>query len=529
MKIGGLRKCKVIAGHQGLDREMNVVTIMEVPDIIQWLKGKELMLTSMYPLKDDEQAQKKLIKDLNEKGTAALAIKPHRFIEDIPDILTEEAEKYNFPIIEIPEEVSYLDIISPVMNVVFDKKVVLQEDLDQAYQLLNEISLNKRGVNQFLQTLHHLLKNDILIESFVSYVEVLVDDKFSLASLKEEEKEELELIQRPIRMNRTLASSGESLFCLVAPIIVDGRLYGAITSIDVENHYLEVDISILERAATLLSLEFMRKKVAYELEEQYKSDFLRDLFYGQVQSEEVMTERGKLYNFDIQLDYICISVHFSVDGQGMKLVADQMNQLQLVCSHVDRRTLIGTMQNVIYLLLPTREKKEERIKQDVFFIYQELQKKTDSFLYMGVGRFQQGLKGLRQSFHQSELAVTLGRMLFKDKKLVFYDDLGVYRLLAEVKNIGELRNFYEETVGILVDYDERHDLELIHSLKTYFHLNESLSKTAKELFIHVNTMKYRLQKIKALTGLSMQNSEDKLMIQIGLKIHDFIKYDYRFR
>src|SRR4051812_15794369 len=99
MKIGGLSDCRLVAGHGGVNKVVNYVTIMEVPDILRWLKGNELILTSLFPIKDDPQAQRNLIGQLHELGSAALGIKPHRFVEEIPAVILEEAEKYDFPII----------------------------------------------------------------------------------------------------------------------------------------------------------------------------------------------------------------------------------------------------------------------------------------------------------------------------------------------------------------------------------------------------------------------------------------------
>lgn len=278
MKIGGLKACAVVAGHQGLERMLKVVTVMEVPDIVRWLKGGELLLTSLYPIKDDAEAQAGLVRNLAEKGISALAIKPHRFIDAIPSVILEEADSNDFPIIEIPEEVSYLDILGPVMNTVFHNKVVIQEDLEQAYKLLDEIKYNKDGdIDQLRKTLSYLTKYDVQLDTFVSYMHVPEHDLL-VAPLTVEQKRELEMIQRPIHVNRWNEKEESDQDCLVAPVIIDGRLVGAITCIGVETGLMEVDLAILERGVTVLSMELMKKKALYELEQQYKSDFFVTCF-----------------------------------------------------------------------------------------------------------------------------------------------------------------------------------------------------------------------------------------------------------
>ncbi|SDJ53008.1 PucR family transcriptional regulator [Salimicrobium halophilum] len=528
LKIGGLKHCEVVAGGEGLDRPLDYVTIMEVPDIVRWLKGKELLLTSLYPIKDDKEAVDNLVRELHDKGTSALAIKPHRFIEEIPDVILDEANKYGFPILAIPEHISYLDILSPVMNVIFDERVVIQEDLELAYRLLDEIKNSKGGIRQLTETLAHLMKHEIRIESFVPYLNIPFDQD-GLAPLNGNQKKELELIQRPVRMTRWNEDTNEYQECLIAPVIIEGQMLGAITSIGIAADFLEVDLAILERANTILSLEFMRKKAAYELEQQYKSHFFKDLLFSKIQYEAAMLEKGKMYGFDVEKRYIFTTVEFTNREKGITFISDIVNRLELICAHIDEDIIIGAVQNGLYLLYPSAGKKPERIDADLQSILSEMQSAAAGDVYIGVSRATKDIGEIRDGYEQAQQAVILGRNLYQSRHIIYYEELGFYRLLAEIDNINEIKKFYNESIGSLIEYDKTHDLELVHSLTTYFQNNESLSKTANELYVHINTMKYRLQRIKTITNLDVKNTEDKLNLHIGLKIHNFSKNDYRFR
>lgn len=120
MDIGGLRMSKVVAGEKGLSNAIKYVTVMEVPDITRWLKGNDFLITSFYALKDDTEAQAALIRELAKIGSAGIAIKTDRFIKDIPDAVKAVGDELSFPIIEIPKDVTYIDIITPLMEAVLD-------------------------------------------------------------------------------------------------------------------------------------------------------------------------------------------------------------------------------------------------------------------------------------------------------------------------------------------------------------------------------------------------------------------------
>ncbi|MCG0276254.1 MAG: PucR family transcriptional regulator ligand-binding domain-containing protein [Thermosediminibacteraceae bacterium] len=134
MNIGDLKKARIVAGEMGLDRRIRYVTVMEVPDITQWLKGGDFIITSFFALKDDVDAQARLIRDLAAIGSAAIAVKVERYLKEIPDKVKEAANEESFPVIEIPREVTYIDIITPLMHAIFDdqqKTKALEEFMEQ--------------------------------------------------------------------------------------------------------------------------------------------------------------------------------------------------------------------------------------------------------------------------------------------------------------------------------------------------------------------------------------------------------------
>jgi purine catabolism regulator len=140
-----------------------------------------------------------------------------------------------------------------------------------------------------------------------------------------------------------------------------------------------------------------------------------------------------------------------------------------------------------------------------------------------------GLEALRESYREAQQAIVLGSAMGKTEAVVHYNDLGVYRLLAPFRDTAELRSFYAETAGKLFAHDENSDLQLVKTLRLYFQNDEKLTDTAAALFIHVNTLKYRLRRMETLTGYSLQRSEGKLMLHLGLKLADMMGDDYRKR
>ena len=139
-------------------------------------------------------------------------------------------------------------------------------------------------------------------------------------------------------------------------------------------------------------------------------------------------------------------------------------------------------------------------------------------LSIGFGRPYAGVRNVKRSHEEAVTSVRLGRAVFGPGRITFLDDLGIFRFLHELKNSPSLRQFYDETGSVLVNHDTRYGAQLVRTLQEYFRAGCNLRKTADALYIHKNSVIYRLKKIEELTGLSLNNPEERLNLQVGLKL-----------
>ena len=110
------KRAKIVARARGLDRVIQSVNVMEVPEILEWVHPGELLVTTMYPLRDDAAAIETLVPSLVEKGLASLAVTPSGYMANLPMAMLEAADALDFPLIELPERVSLIEIIRPPTN-----------------------------------------------------------------------------------------------------------------------------------------------------------------------------------------------------------------------------------------------------------------------------------------------------------------------------------------------------------------------------------------------------------------------------
>ena len=122
LSIPVLRKLVVVAGEQALDKRVSYVTVMEVPDIVRWLKGNDFVITSLYAFKDDLGEQINLIDKLADNHCSCLAIKTGQYVKEIDQSLINRANSRGLVLVKIPREMTYIEIIFNAMNIIFENR-----------------------------------------------------------------------------------------------------------------------------------------------------------------------------------------------------------------------------------------------------------------------------------------------------------------------------------------------------------------------------------------------------------------------
>ena len=105
---------------------------------------------------------------------------------------------------------------------------------------------------------------------------------------------------------------------------------------------------------------------------------------------------------------------------------------------------------------------------------------------------------------------------FGERKPLYFTDLSVYRLLLQIEHNPEMIAFQEEVLGALIAHEN--SMELLRTLEAYFEHNGNLSQTAEAMYIHRNTLLYRMERIAEITNLDLNDPENRLALQLALRI-----------
>ncbi|WP_285768759.1 PucR family transcriptional regulator [Peribacillus sp. SI8-4] len=154
LKLPALNQVEVIGGSQGLTRVINSISIMDHPDISRIKRG-ELLLTTGYVFKDDPNAQINLVRELSKRGSAGLAIKIKRFLSTIPPGMVEEANKCNFPLLEIPYETPLSDLLFSFTYELVSKEKA-KNDGKGSFEVFHSLLNGENGSPNFIPQLQEV-------------------------------------------------------------------------------------------------------------------------------------------------------------------------------------------------------------------------------------------------------------------------------------------------------------------------------------------------------------------------------------
>ncbi len=141
--------------------------------------------------------------------------------------------------------------------------------------------------------------------------------------------------------------------------------------------------------------------------------------------------------------------------------------------------------------------------------------------HVGLGKATSNWQEFSESYSQAMTALEIGKSLFPNGMVTYYEDLGLYRLLCQIKNRKTLKGFIDETVLPLAEYDAGHSGELCKTLRVFLEKNNQ-QETADELIIHRQTLGYRLRKISSILDRDLNNPRDRFDLYAGLLILDII-------
>lgn len=279
-------------------------------------------------------------------------------------------------------------------------------------------------------------------------------------------------------------------------------------------------------AAGFASLQFGHLETLKEMERRHRDTFIFDLLYNNIDNEETIIAWGELWGWDLKRT-TAVAVfalegydHSTADQDIMKAlfaVGEEVFDLNGVppILTIKRGELVAIISLKDHRRKPGRKVINKIITDFLAMASPVLGKRV---VRLGVGRRYASPTEIFRSYQEAKVALELGKLIQPSNKIPYFADLGMARLLFS-HDWQELQEFYLET------FRDLRDPELMETLETYISHGCDLKTTAKALFLHPNSLRYRLKKIEELLERDLEELETRVDLVVALKIKRLLGFN----
>ena len=312
-------------------------------------------------------------------------------------------------------------------------------------------------------------------------------------------------VGRAETIRRAIAADGPVRIhdCVVAVANPTDDVIGVIVLCDPEGTAQPSDLTALDHAATVLAIELSRLHAITETELRLGGDLVNDMLAGH--PEEESRRHAEALGFDLEAPHRVVVV----DGDADRNEDRFFHAVRRAARDHRVGTLIATRSRCVVVIAdvePDWSSFQDAIDTEVG---------TPSSR-VGVGGVCTDPPEYPRSFHEAKIALQVQDDAGGTRIAVF-DDLGVYRLLARGEGHGAVERFVSSYLDPIVAYDARRNTDLVRTLATFFRYGGSLEATAAALHAHRNTLKYRLARIREISGHDLADPDTRFHLQLALR------------
>jgi purine catabolism regulator len=464
------------------------VTITELVDMQPWLGGGELVLTTGVRLVDDAD-QERFVTSLVAAGAVAVGFGTGLGHEKVPEALLGAARRLDLPVLEVPFETPFVAITRWISDQVVHASTRSLSALVTMYDRLTAHLLAGEGLTAFCEELcQHTGGSVAVIDQQANVLATApAGSQWPTQALTR-----LHALTQPTEL---AVPSGDGERVVVHPIVTDGRTFGVLATRGADRND-----ALLPFAVRVVGLEIRRRHAVQHGRREQVGQVLEDVVRAAIGHSDA--ER-RLTGFGVDVRAGHRVMLGSVDADPGVLSSLPW---PLLGPDVDTEGRVVSAEVEEYLALVFES--EEATKRSAPAVLQALQR-IGPRASIGIGGFYSGVTGLRWSFFEARDALARGPGIH------FGDPLSLVRLLTTNPEL-PIRELGKATLGRLIEQDGELNGPLMLTLRTYLELNGSVARTADRLFIHRNTVRYRLSQIEQLTGRSLDQTNDRVHLWLAL-------------
>ncbi|WP_341417588.1 PucR family transcriptional regulator [Paenibacillus filicis] len=512
LTIYPLSEGKLTAGHSGLNRIVKSVNVMDAPDITDWVREGDILFTSAFLIKDNPAEGVRLLQKLAQRGAAGIGIKLGRYWLSVPEDMLVEADRLGFPLIELPFPFTFSDQMKGLFNA----------ELQRNTQMLHGVLSKQKELVRFAlkpDDPHTMFKRISTILGFpLAVVGLRRQTLFSSLA-----PADLELVsKRPLKPTlQWIRTNTDRLLCI--PLHnhkARSEAVGFAIFQTPRSAFLKEEEGLFHQAAEIIA-HHLHTLEREHMEQSTQSEFASLLknYLKQKNSIDTLLECATRLGIPFGHDpYTCALISLSDTEEANKVHFFRMilqecqynpllESISKLCFYID-----GAILFIIPATALISDKKPVNLMNRVFA---DITKEAGSILRITLSRSMYKPEQLENAYRECVDARETAEHLQIENHVIEFESVEMAYMFKSVP-AEKMIHFIDMTLASIFNKSPESAQDLIHTLELYIENNGQINEIAKQLFVHRNTMAYRLEKKSELLQIDLKSYSDLFKIKLVL-------------
>ena len=443
----------------------------------------------------------RIVRELGRLRLAAIAVKG-----PINQAARREAKRGNMPLFALPADADVTRVARAIIRLISDRETQEEAQAAGLYRRLSQIVIVGKGLHGLVTDLHDLSGHTV-------HVSNLQGETLALA-----------------HAGNPIPNSAE----LTRPLYVGESPVAILTLRDVPDMLDEFSRMALEQGAAALTLELVKIEAVEAARIGVHGDFVTTLLLGE--DDSLLQARARVADYPLEaVQWVVLAVtdatqtnEETMKGWGRRAAArcEALGwQVRMHLSEKKRpRSRVGVGDD-----LPDIQLRQATLvlaggsdswsaSRAAFIDYLKEILPNNTLFSLAAGEPAPGIAGLRDSLTQASDALSLGLRLFGQGRTYLHREMGLYRLLRHLQGTDDLNQFLDQTLSALEQYDRTHHTELVRTLQMLLNHARNVSATAKAMHLHRNSLIYRIERIRNISGLDPIDADDSFAFKLALML-----------
>lgn len=522
---------RLVAGEKGTDREICNVNMMDAPDIIDYLKPNDWLITSGYHLQDNPDFFYQLVRQMAERGCAALGIKTRRFIGGIPEKVIRLADRLSFPLIDLPNSLALVDIDNQTLSMILDARTKeLQFAIDTHQQFTRHI-MRGEGIGRLLSRLSDMIGCQVsLLDAYFKRIDASSRDPKVIKAVEQIPAADQSVLRKQRSAYSAFSVIGtRQTFSLFVLHTYKKKRYFLLLEGFVPQTDRLLTLTV-EQALNVLAFELMKDEALRQTDRKVRDAFFSNLVLGSFSTDEEIVSRATEFGLRDGQASVCVAGELDTLREPISFIHYQM-ETNDVYEYIEGEIRAFPFPVHLFVkdhicvliaeMMASEENSYRFLKPYLLNVQEQVKHFFPQTLSFGLSNIFTDLSGIPSAYQEAVDALHAGMQIGRRSFIQAYQARGIVDLLHRVP-VEDLRKLYQDMLQSLAFPKKEENRALLHTLYVYLESNCQISETAKKLYVHRNTVIYRIDKCERMLGKDLKDPDTTFQLRFALRLKPLI-------